>query len=160
MAVAAKDKKTPVFDFVTGEFMTDTNGRILTTGGILGAVVIAMKAQQTPRGTRSIYRNSVDARFNHKYGNSAWHILTRPDLTEAVRLSEIKRAMREAILYDPWVTEVYNMSVVRRSETERPTTDGSKQSPVDVLDVEFTVRTIFDGEFTIRGVVYNDQAVL
>lgn len=160
MATAIKDKKTPVFDFKTGEFMTDDHGRILTTGGILGAVVVIMKAQQTPRATHPVYRNAINTRLNHKYGNSAWHILTRPDLTEEVRLSEMKRAMREAILYDPWVLEVYNMSIVRRSVNERPVRDGSKQTPVDVLDTEFTVRTIFDEELTVRGVVYNDQAVL
>jgi hypothetical protein len=156
MATALTDKKSPIFDFSTGEFVTDASGKVLSTTGILASVPVLIKAMQTPRGRFSIYRNSVNTRLNHKYGNSAWHILTRPFLSDAVRLSEIKRAMADAIKYDPWVKEVYNVQVVRR--TTKDPLDPKDKGYSDVLDFECTVRTIFDGELTIRGVVYNDQA--
>mgnify|MGYP000920901957 CR=1 FL=1 len=155
MAVAVKDKKTPVFDFAKGDFVTDAYGKVTTTTGILAAVPVIIKAQQTPQGRYPIYRNSLDAQFNHKYGNSAWHILTRPFLSDEVRLSELKRAMREAILYDPWVKEVRDMTLARR--TAKDSLDPEDKGYADVLAVEFTVQTIFDEELTLRGVIYSDQ---
>lgn len=156
MATAIADKKTPIFDFTTGEYVTDTNGKVVVTTGMLAAVPVVIKAQQTPRGRYPIYRNTINDKLNHKYGNSAWHVLTRPFLSDEVRLSEIKREMREAILYDPWVREVYNIQLVRR--TAKDPDDPQDKGYSDVLDFACTVRTIFDGELTIRGVLYNDQA--
>lgn len=158
MATPSIAKKSPVFDFSAGEFVTDAHGKVVAATGLLAAVPVLIKAQQTPRGRFPIYRNAVNEKLSHKYGNSAWHILTRPDLTEEVRIAEIKRAMREAILYDPWVTGVEAVGVVRRKAKDP--LDPEDKGYADVLDVECTVRTVFDGELTLRGVIYHDQTSL
>lgn len=158
MAIPVTAKKSPVFDFSTGEFVTDAHGKVIATTGILAAVPVIIKAQQTPRGRFPIYHNAINEKLDHKYGSSAWHILTRPFLSDEVRISEIKRAVKDAILYDPWVTDVYDLQVVRRKQKDL--LDPKDKGYSDVLDMEFTVRTVFDGELTIRGVIYNDQTNL
>ena len=141
MATEYKDKKTPVFDWLTGDFATDINGRVLVATGQAAAEQVIIKAEQTTRGRFTIYANPDNALLNHKYGNDASITLTRPDITDDVRLSELKRDVKEAIIYDPWVKDVVDIVVARQDAND--------------VYVVFTAKTIFDKEVTVEGVLTN-----
>lgn len=139
MATASRDRKTPVFDWVTGDFLQDVNGKVVTATGRTAAEQVIIKAQQTTRGRFTIYRNTENGLLNHKYGNDAPITLTRPDITDAVRLAELKRDVKEAVIYDPWITDVVDVVAARQKGDE--------------VYVSFTVNTIFDQGVTIEGVL-------
>ena len=135
----ADTRKTPVFDFNTGEFKVDA-GRVVTARGSEAVKEIIQKAQLTPRGSYIIYASEVPY-LNHKYGSDAQDIATRRDISEELRINELKRAVREAIIYDPWVTEVYSVDVYR--------TGGEN------LAADYVVRTIYDVDLEVKGVALN-----
>jgi len=135
----ADNRKTPLFDFDTGEFITDY-GRIVTATGSSAVVEVLQKAQLTPRGKYLVYANPL-ARLNHKYGSDVQDIATRRGIGEELRLSELKRAVREAVLYDPWVKDVHSISVYR-------TGSGG-------VTADYVVRTIFDTELEVEGAILN-----
>lgn len=131
------EKRTPLFDWEKGEFVLDLNGRVKTATGQKAAAEIIFKAQQTARGVYEIYADVDDPDLNHKYGSEAQDIATRRDLTAGTRLSELQRAMREAIIYDPWVLDAYNFTLTQEG---------------DQVYADFWVRTIFDEVLQIEGV--------
>lgn len=135
----ADNRKTPVFDFKAGEFTVNYDRVITATGGA-AVKEIVQKAQTTPRGRYLIYANQL-ARLNHKYGSDVLDIATRRDISEELRLSELQRALKEAVRYDAWVKEVYNV-VVTRAESGQ-------------ITATYTVRTIYDTEVEIEGVIVN-----
>jgi len=139
MATILANKKSPVFDWLTGEFATDINGKVLVVGAMEAAEQIIIKAEQTTRGRFRIYANPDNAALHHKYGNDASIILTRPDITDATRLSELRRAVREAIIYDPWINDVVDIVIARQDAND--------------VYVVFTATTIFDKEVTVEGVL-------
>ncbi|EIW19906.1 MULTISPECIES: DUF2634 domain-containing protein [Pelosinus] len=137
MAIA--DKKSPVFDWLTGDFATDINGKVLVVAGMEAAEQVIIKAEQTTRGRFRIYANPDNVALHHKYGNDASLILTRPDITDSVRLSELQRAIKEAIIYDAWVKDVVDIVIARQDAND--------------VYVVFTAKTIFDKEVTVEGVL-------
>lgn len=139
MATALRSKKSPVFDWAAGEFATDINGKVLIVSEMAAAEQVIIKAEQTTRGRFRIYANPDNELLDHKYGNDAPIILTRPDITDAVRIAELKRAVKEAIIYDPWVKDVVDIAVARQS--------------ADEVYIRFTAKTIFDRDITIEGVL-------
>lgn len=133
-------KKTPVFNYETGEFVIDSNAVAVATGEeALKQIII--KAQGTERGTYLIYADTENADLNHKYGTDAISIMNRSELPEEVKEAEIKRAIREAILYDPWVEEVYDITVAKQGG--------------DSYLASFKVRSIFDSNLVVEGVQIN-----
>lgn len=148
MATAEKDKRTPVFTWATdqkgtpyGEFQVDPQGRVVTVTRAEAMAQIAIKAQTTARGVYLIYADPANPTKNHKYGNDSFDILRRGNLTEAARIAELKRAIREALIYDPWVKDVRDITV------DRIGTAGAEAS--------FTIKSIFDTEVDIKGVPLN-----
>lgn len=139
MVTPLADKKSPVFDWLTGDFSTDINGKVLIVGGAEAAEQIIIKAEQTTRGRFRIYANPDNALLDHKYGNDASIILTRPDITDAVRLSELRRAVKEALIYDPWIRDVVDVVIARQDAND--------------VYVNFTAKTLFDKDVTIEGVL-------
>lgn len=139
------DLKTPVFDWAAGEFVTDNQGAVVTATGSAAMVQIAVKAQQTARGKYLIYANPEDLELHHKYGNDAWTVLADQTISEAVRLSELKRVIREAILYDPWVKNVSDVDIYQ--ETVK---DG-----IVLWYASFTFSSIWDESKQIEGVLLN-----
>jgi Protein of unknown function (DUF2634) len=158
--VAEEDKRSPVFNWQTGEFETDLQNRIITVTEGEAMEQIILKAQQTARGAYLIYANVDDPDLNHIYGSDAWEVLREPDLPEAVRIDELKRVIREAIEYDPWVTEVSEVRISRAPEGGQP---DDLQPPFikplyperDAVYCTITVSTIWDNNFTIEGVQLN-----
>ena len=136
----ATKKKSPVFDWGAGEFVT-AQGYVLTGTEEKAVEPVILKALQTVRGKYLIYADTENPALNHKYGSDVHDILTRRDITEDVRISEIKRAVREALIYDPWIVDVYNINITRRG--------------TDEVVADVTVKTIYDREVEITGVVLN-----
>lgn len=110
------EKRTPVFDFEAGEFVTDLQGRIVTVTEEEAVVQIALKALQTVRGVYLIYGNLEDDSRDHTYGNDTENVLRAPGLSDAARIAEIERSIKEALIYDPWITKITDLQVKRRRD--------------------------------------------
>lgn len=103
---------TPVFDWINGEFVRDAQGNVLTAAGFEAVQQVIIKAQQTPRGEALIYADLDNPDINHKYGSDVQATL-RSDLDDAAKLSELKRNVRDALIYDPWITDVSSVTITR-----------------------------------------------
>lgn len=114
------DLKTAVFDWSIGEFALDLQNGVQTVTKGAAVAQIAMKAQQTKRGAFLIYANRDAPELHHKYGSDAQATMVK-DIPEASRMSELKRNVRDALLYDPWVTDVTDVSVTRQQVTDKDT---------------------------------------
>lgn len=136
----ADKRKSPLFDWEKGEFMIG-QGRVLTGTEEKAVEQVIIKAQQTARGLYLIYADPENPALNHKYGSDVHDILVRRDLTEEVRISELKRAIKEAIIYDPWIDDVYEITVTRTG--------------TDEVIADFKVRTVYDEEIEVKGVALN-----
>jgi hypothetical protein len=118
--MASKDnRKTPVFDWETGEFALDLQGRVKTETGAPAVEQIILKAQQTIRGLFLIYAADpeVPESQGHTYGSDARRILASA-LDEDVKLAELERAVREALIYDPWIKDVYDITLTRQGQND------------------------------------------
>lgn len=137
----ADERKTPVFDWETMDFVVGIGGVIQTATGIEAASQLIQKAENTQLGKYSVYGDLEDLEKNHIYGSRVHDVVVRQDLSEAVKLSEIEREAVEAIVYDPWVNEVTEVKAY--NETDR---DGVTRTYLDLV-----VDTIF-GSVSIKGV--------
>lgn len=133
--------KTPVFDWNAGDFKVENRAVVVVTGTAAVEQVV-LKAEATARGVYMIYANLEDPDLHHKYGSDVPELLTRGDMTEDIRISEIKRAVREAIIYDPWVTDVYKVDVYSQVDT----------GGVRRWYTSFTMDTIYDTKIPVEGV--------
>lgn len=134
-------RKVPAFDWDKLEFVTGPGGTIKTFTGQEAAAHVAVKAQQTQRGKYLIYGNMENPSANHIYGSDVHDILVRQELTKAVRTSELERAASEAITYDPWITEIRDISVYEQADT----------GGVTRLYEDMTLVTVF-GDVRLEGV--------
>jgi Protein of unknown function (DUF2634) len=155
--MAEEDKRSPIFNWETGEFEVDLQNRVITVTEGAAMEQIILKAQNTARGVYLIYANVDDPDRNHIYGSDTWEVLREPDLPETVRIDELKRAIREAIEYDPWVTEVSEIRISRTPEGGQPDElNPAFLSPnipeLDAVYCTLTVSTIWDNNVTIEGV--------
>lgn len=154
------EKRTPVFEWIDsesgefyGEFKTDPQGKVVTVTETEAAQQIVVKAMQTARGVYLIYANVDEPELDHKYGNDSWDILTRRNLTEETRIDELKRAIREAVIYDPWVTDVTDIKVGRSPENLE--SDNPMEPKIGAAYASFMVHTIFDSNVEVQGVNLN-----
>lgn len=147
--MAESDKRSPVFDWEAGDFVKDNQGAVLTVTEGEAMKQIVLKALNTVRGVYAIYANVDDEDLNHKYGNDTENVL-RQDISEEVRIAELKRAVYEALIYDPWVTDVYDISVSREPEGVQIGRE------IDAAYMSCKISTIFDKDITLDGVNLND----
>lgn len=132
--------KSPVFDWEKGEFLVDSGVvKVVEDDEALEQIVI--KAYQTPRGKYLIYADTENEDLHHKYGNDTQEILLQPDLTDAAKQSELKRAAKEAIVYDPWIKEVNDVSVNKTGTAE--------------IKIDCTIKTVYDKVIEVKGVTVN-----
>lgn len=136
-----KDKISPVFDWETGEFAVDMAGQLTTVAGPNAIPQIIAKAQRTARGLYAIYADLENTDFNHKYGSDVFAIIANKELDDDSKVSELKRAIKEAIAYDPWIAEVYTITVTKTG--------------VDLYEASYQVRTIFNDILEVEGVLFN-----
>lgn len=157
MATPENEKRTPVFDWQAGDFAVDLQGKQTTATGEEAVKQIVIKALQTDRGYYLIYANLEDEELDHAYGNEIADIMTRADLTEDVRKEEIKRAIKEALIFDDWISDAIEITLLTRKETKTITnSDGSTtETQIDAVYADFTVIHIF-GTTDMQGVnVFN-----
>lgn len=157
MATPENEKKTPIFNWETMDFAVDLNGAILTATDEAAVIQLVIKALQTERGIYLIYANLDDPELHHAYGNETSEIMTRADLPEAVRMEEMKRAIREALIYEDYIRDVVDIELVRRPAVkEIVNSDGSTtQTEVDAVYAEFLVLHVFGSTFMEGVNVYN-----
>lgn len=109
------DLKTPVYDWIAGDFAADPQRGIVTATGTAAVEQVIIKATQTIRGVFTIYANLDDPQLDHKYGNdSQWTL--RKQMPEASRISELTRNVTEALVYDPWITDVTDIVITREAD--------------------------------------------
>lgn len=95
---------TPLFDFFKGEFVTDSNGRIVCDDGIKGMETVIAKAHATVRGLYIIYSDN--------YGSDEQAAL-RADVPQEVREMMIEEAIRDCLIYDDRVTDISAIELER-----------------------------------------------
>lgn len=144
---AENEKRTAVFDWEKGDFMVDPQGRVVVATEADAVAQIVIKAQQTARRLYLIYGDFNKER-DHKYGTDVAAILTRGGLSEEARTSELKRAIKEALVYDPWVTDVTDINIYR----ETTKLDTGEEKALDYAS--FNVKHIF-GQDAVEGVSLN-----
>ena len=118
--MASKDtRKTPVFDWEAGEFALDAARKVRTSTGAEAVIEVVTKAQQTIRGAYLIYGADpeVSGSKGHTYGSDVDTVRVS-DLPTAAKLSEMERAVKDAIMYDPWVKDVRDITVTRQGSDE------------------------------------------
>ncbi|XJZ25943.1 DUF2634 domain-containing protein [Bacillota bacterium Lsc_1132] len=150
----ANQKKTPMFDWKAGEFVTDIQGRVLTATETDAVEQIVIKSLETERGQDLIYADVDNPENGYMYGNEAAAVMTSADLPEEVRIEELKRAIKEALVFHEWINDVQDIELIRRTP-ETPTitlSDGTiKEIGVDEVYASFTVYHIF-GTTSLKGV--------
>lgn len=153
MATPENEKRTPVFDWQTGDFAVDLQGKQITATADEAVKQIVLKALQTERGFFLVYENLEDEELDHAYGSDVADIATRAELPEDVRLDEIKRAIKEALIYDDWITDVYSIVLTRRQDSKTITNEDGTLTEIapDELYADLTVSHIF-GTTTLEGV--------
>lgn len=141
----ASNLKTPVFDWNTMDFAQDSQGGVKVAYGSDAMEQIAIKAQQTPRGKYLIYADPENLALHHKYGSDAWAVLSDQTISDPVRISELRRATREAILYDPWIKDVGAVDIYQEVGK-----DG-----VTLWYADFTITSIWDETTRVKGAALN-----
>lgn len=141
----ADKRKTPVFDWLNGEFLMDFQGGVVLATESKAAVQVIVKAQQTKRGVFLVYADVENPALNHKYGSDVHDIAVRRDITEEVRISEIKRAVKEAVIFDPWVEDVTDIEVYKERDMDGVLKDF----------VKYNVKTIYDS-VSVEGVAISE----
>ena len=136
--------KSPSFNWNTMEFNVGSNGAVLVVEDELAVKEVAVKAQQTPRGVYTLYADPDNVDLDHKYGSDVLDILTRRDLSEDIQISELKRAIKEALVYDPWITDVKDIKIYTVAEGTRKMTY-----------VDYTLVTTFDKNIDVKGAGLN-----
>lgn len=136
------DLRVPVFNFNTGEFEVGVSGAVKTVTGSLAVGQIALKAELTERGVFPVYGDYEDEENNHVYGSDVKAVGIRGEYPTDVRLSEVARAVKEAIYYDPWVVSVDEVTVDEGTD--------KNGKPCYIVTVQFT--DIFQNEVLVEGV--------
>jgi hypothetical protein len=126
-----------VFDYEKGDFVFDGD-RIRTVQGPEALKQVIIKAQGTERGVYNVYADPDNPEKDHKYGNDAVLLITRRELSAEAKRSEVSRAIRDALIHDPWIYDVTNISVEKNS--------------IDSYKTSASVSTIFD-KITVEGVI-------
>lgn len=140
----ADTKKTPVFDWATGQFALGVGGTVKTATGAEAVAMIAQKALNTQLGKYSVYADYEDFSKNHIYGSRVHDIAVRRDLPEAVRLSEIERETKEALRYDPRIKEVTSVSVYTGYENSE-----------QCIYTDIELVTVYNKQVELKGVRVN-----
>lgn len=138
-------RRTVAFDWETGDFVVDTQGAQKVVTEAEAIEQIAIKALQTLRNRSLIYADIENPESNHTYGSDVQDLLTMPGLPEEIREEELKRAVRETLIYDPWITEVSDITF----STETVVDEAGKAVSATVISL--TVSHIF-GSTDLEGV--------
>ena len=134
--------RVPVFDFDTGEFVVGLDGTVKNATGSQAVGMVVLKAEQTERGVFPVYGDYENEEENHVYGSDVKAFGICGDYPKDVRMSEVKRAAKEAIAYDPWVVSVDSVTVEEGKDLNG--------RPCFIENIEFT--DIFRNSVLVEGV--------
>ena len=143
--MATDRRKTPVFDWAKGDFLVDFQGGVVLATESKAAEQVIIKAQQTKRGFFLIYADAENPALHHKYGSDVHDVAVRQDISDGVRVSEIKRAVKEALIFDAWIEDVTDIEVYKERDTDGVLKDF----------VKYNVKTIYD-TVTVEGVALSE----
>ncbi|MCP1180540.1 MULTISPECIES: DUF2634 domain-containing protein [Bacillus] len=118
---------TPLFDFSKGEFVTDASGAVALDDGQRGIANLIEKIHRAPRGAYRVYTDD--------YGSELRNVLLDSELGEKGRISRVKEAIRDSLIYDERITDVSEIEI----------TKGEK----DAYIASYTVYTIY-GDVPVR----------
>lgn len=135
--------KTPIFDFEKGEFKTDSQGRVLLAEDAQALEQIVLKVHATPRNVFLVYADLENPELNHKYGSDVFDIMLHTALTDDERDSEVKRTIKDSLIFDPWIDDV----------TEIALTYEAVDRAVQVY-ADYSLSTIFD-TINVKGAALN-----
>lgn len=130
--------KSPVFDYDKGDFIIDGLGAVKIVEDAEAVAHVAVKALQTERGKYELYVNVVDPELSHKYGADIIDVVIRRGLPNDILMLELKNAVKEALIYDPEITAVSNITI----------TLGNGE-----VEVSADLSTVYDKVLSIEGVL-------
>jgi hypothetical protein len=134
------ERRSPVFDWDKGDFSLDPGGNVVTTTQGAAAEQIIIKALQTARGRYPIYANLENVDLDHKNGSDVQSILRDHTITQAVKEDEIKRSIKEALIYMEWIESVDNIEYA------------AVAGDISAIEASFTVTTTWDEVIELQGV--------
>lgn len=137
------ERRSPVFDWERGDFARDPSGNVISVTETRAATEIIIKALQTARGRYLLYANLEDDDLHHKYGSDVPDITRDHTISRAVKEDEIKRSIRESLIYLDWVESVENIVFQQRT------------GELESVEVSCDVVTTFDEVITVEGVTIN-----
>jgi hypothetical protein len=106
---AEMPKKTFIFDFDKKEFVTDTMGNVVT----------AINNESIVRGVIEKIFNDARYRYliyDNTYGNEIGDLIAQDEPREVFD-TEIKRLIREALVYHPFIKDVTDINVTYEGES-------------------------------------------
>ena len=112
--IAVKDtvatpKKTFIFDFENKEFVVDTMNNIITTTD--NETIVRGVVEKILNDTR--YRFAI---YDKSWGNEIPDLLAQDEPFEVYE-TEIKRLLREALVYHPYIKDVTNIEITQSGES-------------------------------------------
>lgn len=131
------EKWVPVFDWDVGDFKRDPQGRVVTVSGMDAVQEIVSKSQQTARGVYAIYADPENPARHHKYGTDAMQV-KKSGLSFEAQVAEFKRDLRESLVIDPWISDVYDIVVTKTG--------------LSSCTLDAKIKTIFNSEVVMEGV--------
>ncbi|WP_242145587.1 DUF2634 domain-containing protein [Bacillus cereus group sp. BfR-BA-01430] len=96
---------TPLFDFKKGEFITDASGSIVVDDGQKGMANLIEKIHHAHRGAYRVYTD--------EYGSDVRNVLIDSGINEAGRISLVKEAIRDSLIYDDRIIDVSEIEITK-----------------------------------------------
>ncbi|EOV9528853.1 DUF2634 domain-containing protein [Bacillus cytotoxicus] len=96
---------TPLFDFSKGEFVTDASGAIVVDDGQKGMANLIEKIHHAHRGAYRVYTD--------EFGSDVRNVLIDSEINEAGRISLVKEAIRDSLIYDDRIIDVSEIEIIK-----------------------------------------------
>ncbi len=105
----AAPKKTFIFDFENKEFAVDTMNNVITTTD--NETIIRGVVEKLLNDTR--YRHAI---YDRTWGNEIPDLLAQDEPYEVFE-TEIKRLLREALIWHPYIRDVTNIEITQSGDS-------------------------------------------
>lgn len=99
---------TPLFNFEKGEFFSDASGAVVTDDGKQGMANLIEKIHRAPRGVYRVYTDD--------YGSEVRNVLIDSEINETGRISMVKEAIRDSLIYDERIVDVSDIEIQRENK--------------------------------------------
>ncbi|PFW61556.1 DUF2634 domain-containing protein [Bacillus sp. AFS075034] len=99
---------SPLFNYEKGEFFADASGAVMLDDGKQGMANLIEKIHRTPR---NVYRVYTDA-----HGSEVRNVLIDSEINETGRISMVKEAIRDSLIYDERIVDVSDIEIQRENK--------------------------------------------